>query len=286
MRRIGRLLACGVCIGLMLCACAKAPEPPGSNAQTLGDTPDGAPIANSGSDIGILQDPADYKPASFGGRARTGNSPDAEPAAVVAGEDATSGARRLIDNLLNDLESGEVDLVLGAVAAEQIQPLLDDHDFLFVTQEAYEELTEMLVDTAGEPALAQLHADLRKLMTDPLKIDVVNDTTVTASPNPLIMIFGPTLSPATLTMKPIDGDWKIRPEAALTTENVAAIGTYHEALQEALYEIADALEDEEIQGPQAVYAALLKAVAGQELDLSGTGTDEPVIDSTTVEPTP
>ena len=261
MRRARLILACGACLALMLGSCGKSQEPPGRGAQTLGETSDGAPIAPPYSDSGILQDQLQYRPASFTG----GGAPGSRESAAAAGAEATHAVRELVVNLLNDLESGEVGYVLDAFDPEQIEPLRADDEFLWNTQEAYAFVTRALAAKFGDLSVEQLNRDLRKLVTEALRIDTVNADTATVTPNPLLIVLGPESVKPAMTVARTAGEWKIRLEAALSADDVARIIQYHKALQEKLYEIGDSLDEGRIEDPQAVYAALLQAGLGQEL---------------------
>jgi len=254
-----------LCIAVWLASCGKTQPPPAQPARTLGGTPFGAPLAPAKPDLGILQDQTTYKPASFAGGAA------GQPAGKAAAPEAVAAARELIQNLLNDLESGEVDLVLEVLDPSQVGPLRNNDDFLFNTQQAYASLTRALAKKSGSSAVEQLNADLRKLVSEKLTIDPVNADTVTATPNPLWLIFGPEKTPAALTLVRKDSKWLVRLDAPLTPADVEAMGQYHTKLREALYALAEGLDRGSVEGREAVHAALLKAGAGQEMSLPAGG---------------
>lgn len=266
------ILWCGLCAGLLLCSCGKTPESPGLHPHALGGTEYGAPIAPARADIGILGDQTTYQPASFtpGGGAGGPAGPGA-----VAGADAATAARQLVNNMLDDLQSGEVAYVLEAISPNQIELVRDDDDFLYNTQQAFGFLTNALDTAYGSSSVEQLHADLRKLITDDLTIEAVSADTVTVTPNPLLVVLGPEKATPALTIAHVGGEWKVRLDAPLTEEDLAAIRQYHEKLQEALYWLGEALENGEIADREEVYTALVQAGQGQEINLAPTGEGEP-----------
>lgn len=275
MRRAGIILLSALGIGLA--ACGKTQEPPAYDVQILAENPTAAPIAPPASDEGILQDPAQYRPAAVSAGAAAPSADRAKAAAEAPEpQDPAAAVRELISDLLDDMESGEIELVLGAFVPEQIQPLLDDNDFLFDTAEAYDALSEALAEVAGDAASERLAADLRKLVTDALKIEVVDATTVTVTPDPLRVVLGPALAPETLTVKLVEDEWRIHLEKTLTESDVGEIAAFHEKLRDTLYELADRLADKDIKGREEVYTALLAAVA--EGDQKKAGEDEDFIE--------
>lgn len=274
MRKTSLILACGVCVGLALCSCGKTPETPGPFTQTLGGSEYGAPTAKSHSDTGILQDQTLYRSASLTGGAGIAAATPGDLEAV-AGAGASVAVRELLNNLLDDMESGEVAFVLGIIAEDQLGPLLDDYDFLYSTAELYERLTNVLADTQGDSAAKRMTADLRKLVTGPLKIDAVDENTATVTPNPLWILFGPSQASAALTIVQADGEWMARLDTPLTPDNVDRIRQYHEQLQEALDLLIEAVDNEGIKGRTAVYEALLRIAQGRELGLPSESEDGP-----------
>lgn len=250
------LLAGGCAVGVLLSACGKTQEPPPPRSYTLGDAPSGAPVTPPLPDTGILRDQAAYQPASWG----EGPAGVARPGAATAG--TVAAARELVTNLLNDLESGEIDLVLAVFAPEQVETLGGNNEFLFNTQQAYHFLQRTLERQYGASSVEQLNSDLRKLVTEKLKVDPVAADTVTVTPNPLLVLLGPQRTPPAMTLTLKDGAWRIRLESKLEEADVAAVQEYHEKLQKAIYAIADALEAKRIEGREAAYAALVQAGLG------------------------
>lgn len=259
------LLPASLCFALALCSCGKTQEPPPPFAETLGDTPYGAPLAPTQADTGILKDQKTYNPAAFGpggGPAAAGGG-----AGTVAATDAATAGRELLDNLLNDMESGEVDYVLDAFDPAQVEVVRGDEDFLYNTQDAYARLTRSLADALGDSSVEQLNSDLRKLVTDGLKVDPIDAQTVTITPNPLLIVLGPAKTTPAMTVALLDGEWHIRLEAALTTEDLDAMQAYHQKLQDTIYALVDALDSKAITERDAVYAALLTAATGGDVEI-------------------
>ena len=89
------------------------------------------------------------------------------------------------------MEDGEVQYVLDILEEDQIGLLSEDDEFLYNTYQAYDDLTRELARAQGDSSVEQLASDLRKLVMDPLKVEAVNADTVTVTPNPLMIIFGP-----------------------------------------------------------------------------------------------
>ena len=200
-----------------------------------------------------------------GAEGAPGAAPSTEAAPVA---DASAAVAELVTNLLDDMESGEVELVVRAMAEAQIETLLEDYDFLYHTSELYERMTRLLADLDGDAAAEQLSKDLRALAVGNLKIEMVDANTAAVTPNPLLIVLGPGKTPAALTATKDDGDWKVRLDAPLTAEDVAEITQYHEKLQEGLDALIEALDSDEIEGHQAVYRALVQIGQGRELDLA------------------
>jgi hypothetical protein len=245
----------GLGAGLLLCSCGKTPEPPPRHAQKLGGTPYGTPSTPARTDTGILQDQKTYQAASPPGGAGGAGAGRKGAASAV---DATAAAREMVNRLLNAFESGDLNPVIEAFDADQIKPLKDDYDFLFSTHEAFKRAVDLLGRAAGDSSKQQLITDLRKLVNDKLTIDPVNADT------------GPALS---VVRK--GADWKIGLEAPLTEDDVKTIKAYHETLRTALDKLADALDKKQIEGREALYAGLLQAALGQEVDLSALGGGQP-----------
>lgn len=255
------LLGSGLSLAVLLCSCGKTPEPPARYAQTLGDSVYGAPIDHPRSDVGILEDQTAYKSARMTAAATPGGGGGAGSPAI-ASADVSTAARELVNNLLDDLQSGEIEYVLAAFDQQQVELLRADDEFLYNTQAAYEYLARALGDAYGDSSVEQLNTDLRNLVTGTLSIDPIDANVATVTPNPLAAILGPKAA-AAMTVARQGGEWKIRLENPLTTEDVAEIVQYHTKLQEALYALGDALANEEIDGREAVFAALLRAAQGQ-----------------------
>ncbi len=263
MRRIRAILACGVGVAVLLCSCGKTQEPPGQDALLLGDRPQGAPITAPASDVGILRDQTQYQPAS----PPTGRKATADTAAdtdVAAGSGPAAAARQAVVNLLNDMESGEVSLILRAFDPAQVEALLPDSDFLYTTYEFYEPVVSTLAEQRGEAERELLSATLRKFVLDSLHVDPVNEEAVTITPNPLLVILGPERTTPTLTVAQTPDGWRIRLANPLTAEDVAGIRAFHERLQDALDLLLEALEAGEVETRSDIVAALVQAVHGRQ----------------------
>lgn len=271
-RRIGLTLPLATAVAALLYACGKTQEPPTRDPRVLGGTPEGAPVGLATVDTGILQDQTQYRPASFGGAGPA----DAGASAAAAGADAAAAARELVTNLLNDIESGEVELVLRALEPDQIEPLAADTEFLHRTYELFERLVRGLRQAEGEATAEKLSSGLRRRFAEALKIDPVDADSVTVSPNPLLVVFGPAKTPPVLTVRRHEDRWRVWLEAPLTADDVAAIRAYHEQLQKSLGALIEAMESGTLKESGALVAALVKAALGLELELPGPQEEKPV----------
>lgn len=277
-REHGFLLCCllGCALGLGG-GCGKSPAPDGLDNRALGSDPHGAPMTLAPVDTSILGDQSAYTPAAdpstIGSPAK--DEGEAPAAGTVAETDAATAARTLVMNLVNDLQSGEIGLVLGAFDQTQIQPLLEKDEFLWATQEAYADLEQALIEKLGDSSVEQLNSDLRQLFLGPLNIDVVSPDSVAVTPNPLRVILSPEHAGGeVMNLARTEEGWRIRLPQPLTAEDVEAISAFHETLKDSIWKIADGLANGQIETREAAYELLLKAGQGEEIYLSTLDTGE------------
>ncbi|MFH1747657.1 MAG: hypothetical protein ABIG44_11495 [Planctomycetota bacterium] len=279
MRTIRVFSGVGLLLIVLLCSCGKSTEPPEPYTAVLGGSAQGAPMAQPATDTGILADQTAYKSASpTAGGAGAAAGPGGGPSGVAT-VDVSTAAREMVNNLLNDMQSGEIEFVLGAFNQEHIALLREDDEFLWNTQGAYSYLTRALGDAYGDSSIEQLNTDLRNLVMNSLSIDPIDANTATVTPNPLVALFGLEKAAAALTIGRQGDEWKIQLEQPLSAEDVTAIRAYHGRLKEELYSLGEKLADGSIEGREAVYAAILQVArgSGDAEDAEGDESDQPEV---------
>jgi hypothetical protein len=122
-----RLLPIGLLLGLLLVAsCGKSADQPTRFNETLGDTPTGAPLAAGPIDTGILQDPANYKPASY--QPLEGETP-AGAAGAAEGPEAQA-VRKVLSTLANAIFDLDVSTVLDSFVPAQVAALTEEDEYI------------------------------------------------------------------------------------------------------------------------------------------------------------
>ncbi len=276
MRQTALVLSGGIWIAF-IAACGKAPPPPGLPGELLGGELAGLPTGAPPADPGILQDQTTYQPATpppptaGSGAARRAAS---APAAAQAASDGESPAHELLAALLNDLESGDLELVLDAIDAAQIHALRERMDFLWSSQEAWADVQRAVTRQLGDTAGDQLSATLRKRFLGAVRIEPAAGEFV-VTPNPLLVLLGPARTADPLRVARVDGQWRFQLPGALTGEDVAAAAAYHEVLQAELRRIQQQLGGQEFPTAEAVADALGQAIRGGPAAAPTTGPDVP-----------
>ena len=140
-------------------------------------------------DRGILQDPAQYQPATF--TPPPSKAKDAGTAASKAADADTAAQRKFVAGVAENVFAGKFDLLLETIDPEQIKALREDGDFLAKTQEAYATLMKKLTDKLPPEAAEQVAAAVRKAASDSFQIETVSADEANVTPNPLNFVFGP-----------------------------------------------------------------------------------------------
>ncbi len=121
MTMVMRISAVMVTAALVVCGCGRSDEPPPSFNEPLGDSMHGLPFATGPIDVGILEDPASYRPARF--EPLEGAAP--AQAVAEAGPEAQA-AKELIDEAIDNLFQFDLLSLLDTCVPDQVAALQED----------------------------------------------------------------------------------------------------------------------------------------------------------------
>jgi hypothetical protein len=272
---------------LLLSACGEAQDANTRINRSVGGTKEGAPLAATVSDPGILQDAASYQPAKLPA-GQTGDLPrPARPAAAVAAANPAAEARDTVRALVDAIRDGEVELALRLFNAEQVKPLVAQADALYATFEKIDLLQRLLVEKLDATRADRLLAGLRGGATEP-QADILDADHASVTPNPALVLFGTEKAAPNLQLLRQKNEWKFQLAAALTDADVKAIKAYHEQLQAALDRLVAWVDASPTADEAQLQAELDKARDGQPVTIGGTdaGDDETTKDGPEKKPDP
>lgn len=262
------LLGCGVWATLWLGGCGDSQDPPDRLGRTLGGVKEGAPLAPSFVDPGILQDATTYQPP------RLADAFDVAPAvrpALPSDRSGTGGGeaavRTALANLVNALRDGEVTLALRAFRGEDVRLLFEQSEVLFVTCAKLDTLGRHLRGPFEPTKVDTLLAKVRGLGETLPNAEMLDPQNASVNPNPAALLLGPAKTTPTLRLAWDAGQWRFRLDAPLTKAEVDGIVAYHERLQEQLSDIIDWVARTPAVDEPTLRAALEAAVAGQPVEL-------------------
>ena len=180
-----RLLWTTLILGFVLIGgCGKTDQdaPPQFN-ETLGGTPDGAPLGAGTIDTGIMNDPASYQPSRYEPLTPSTAAPEA------AGSPETSEARQPIDQALDAAFVFDFESLLRSCVPEQVQSLMDSDalDSLNALSDAIRNNNTLLAQKASDPQLQQLTGlstalpGIGTALKSAIVINVIDEQTASAS---------------------------------------------------------------------------------------------------------
>lgn len=269
MTRIQLILGGGLCAGLLLCSCGDSQDTPSHYDRTLGDTKEGAPLAQGVSDPGILEDQIIYQPAKVQGGLGVGAAADAGGERAVTGGDTDAQIREVVAFFINQIRDGDPGQALRVFNPEHVAALTEDNlDAIYGTLETlYESLVPKLEDQLGGPQTEKLLGILGGDPESNLTWEIHDADNATVSPNPSTILFGSLQTAPTMVLTRQAGEWKFQLEAPLTAEDVEAIVAYHENLREQLNKIIDWIYDAGTVDRAVLEEAVSQALQGQPVEL-------------------
>jgi hypothetical protein len=275
MTRIWLLSLVGTGFGLLLTACGEAQDANTRSNRSVGGVKEGAPLAATVSDPGILQDAASYQPAKLPA-GQTGDLPrPARPVAPIPVADPASEARDTAAALVDALKDGEVELALRLFNAEQVKPLRAQADVIYATFEKIDLLQRLLVEKLDATRAERLLAELRGGAAEP-QTDLLDAEHASVAPNPALVLFGAEKTAPNLQLVRQKNEWRFQLQAELTDGDVQTIKAYHEKLQAALDRLMAWVDASPTVDEAQLQAELSKARDGRPLSIGGgdAGDDE------------
>jgi hypothetical protein len=208
-----------------------------------------APGPSLVTDLGILEDPAKYKPAS-----------------TLRGAGLSGDERTQIEAALQELKTAAINRDYGAVLG-MFNPahvaVLKDRSELFAIKDTEDLLRRVLSEKLGDEAVAQLDALGKAAQAQTPSIEVHDNENATVKPNLVAPLLGPKATPA-MAMKKIDNVWKIDLGSPLTDQDAEAIAAFHLKIQTAMDKLIQALEQDRITDLKQFIVAATQALQGIE----------------------
>lgn len=276
MARVRLIVGWGLSAGVLLCSCGESPDAPARHNRTLGDSKEGAPLAPAVFDPGVLQDAAAYQPTKPAGSLGSGIR-TAGGRGDVTGGDADTQVRRVVENLINAIKDGEVELALKCFEADHVTALSEDqYDVLFATFSKVGGLLNLLSDKLDVSKAERLLGELRGSGAVEPKWDLLDADHASVRPNLALILFGPVKrAPSMAVGRQADG-WRFQFDAPLTAADVEAILAFHAQLQDALDQIHDWVDASEKVDEAQLRTVLSQALAGEPIELGGPR-EEPAV---------
>ncbi len=234
----------------------------------------GLPVGLHAVDTGILQDPAQYKPARFEPLEYSGSGAGGGAGAGGAG----GPVLQALQSLFNAMTEMSVDGIVDAFVPEQIAPLREDRTPLYDTADAVaaflavmKEKYKPAADTAQQQALEEAVANLLKALPGAMIVEMVDEdhalvgidqakamqlaqplinaisaaNPMAAGPLESIPQAGAAGAEEKLPMVKVDGEWRIDLQMTLTAEQGAVIKEGLVLVKDALSSVTQKLREVE-----------------------------------------
>lgn len=251
-----------------LAACDNSAEPPERFQRGLGKSGSALPTVSAAVDAGILRDQKSYKESDIRGR--------------VDAVDARGQVTAFIEDLMNALAEGEIDVVLEKFRPDDIMLLQDSPetlDELYITFSDTRDALETAISNKLGPEVVEQVNEQAMLFIRDLNVEVRGATSASVTPNlPLRRILGP-LAAEVIAVEKTGGQWLIHLESPLTEENLSAIRDFHKAVANAIDELIEMVNNDQATNADQITKAREMAMDGQspeigdDVDPDGTGDD-------------
>ena len=268
MWRTGILLTAILICATVLTSCGDSAEPPPRSATVKGSGALAAPITPTPPDGGILQDQAQYQPATF-------TPPPSKPRESPAGEGGAArnsseaaAVREFMFEVMRDMQAGRFERVLSKIDPD---PGEAAREHMQRTLEMVTALARSLTEKLGLDSLEQFYEGELKALADNIKVELTGPDSATVTPNLLGGLLGPDFATAAAKLVKTGGEWRFLLEPPLTGADLDKLAEYHQTTQAQLKQVSEIIQQAGPAELEAIREGVMQALAAASIaELSST----------------
>lgn len=233
-----------------LAGCERGAEPAGPFNQKLGASVAALPTARGRSDLGILKEPKDYKPASDVGK----RGP------AITGDEREQ-VRVFAEQLRDEFDAGNVDGVIEKFVPEHVAALREQLSAVYETVEKRQGFDGVMVGKLGQTPLDDVKTIVARAVKAEISVDVQDGENASVTPNVLAHLLGPRAGQV-LAVKRVGEEWKAALDRPLDAAGATAIAEFHKQVQAAIDTLIEQIDTGKLAEPEKIAAAYLEALRG------------------------
>lgn len=263
MWRTGILLTAILICATVLTSCGDSAEPPPRSATVKGSGALAAPITPTPPDGGILQDQAQYQPATF-------TPPPSKPKESAAAEDGAAqdsseaaAVREFMFEVMRDMQAGRFERVLSKIDPD---PGEAAREHMQRTLEMVTALARSLTEKLGLDSLEQFYEGELKALADNIKVELTGPDSATVTPNLLGgLLLGPDFATPKAKLVKTGGEWRFLLETPLTGADLDKLAVYHQTVQAQLKQVSEVIQQAGPAELEAIREGVMQALAAASI---------------------
>ncbi|MCG3128329.1 MAG: hypothetical protein CHACPFDD_03212 [Phycisphaerae bacterium] len=233
-----------------LAGCERGSEPAGPFNQKLGASAAALPTARGRSDLGILKEPKDYKPAAEVGK----RGP------AITGDEREQ-VRVFAEQIRDEFDAGNVDGVIEKFVPEHVAALREQLSAVYETVEKRQGFDGVVDGKLGKTPLDDVKAIVARSVKADISVDVQDGENASVTPNVLAHLLGPRAGQV-LAVKRVGEEWKVSLDRPLDAAGATAIAEFHKQVQAEIDALIEQIDTGKLAEPEKIAAAYLEALRG------------------------